>query len=104
MSWGGTLTNFDDGVSWTGANDSDTTPTFSVLGGRYLLETYSASTPSAQLYVKDPSGNFVSMGSAVTTTATVFDLPAGAYQIVMGASVGSAGGSGSLIRVPYRAA
>jgi hypothetical protein len=42
--------------------------------------------------VKYPSNNFVSMGLAVTTTATVFDLPPGTFQIVTGGSVGAGGG------------
>jgi hypothetical protein len=99
MSWAGSLNDFKDGVTFTGAANNDTTPAFTLLGGGYLLETHSTGTASAILQIKDPDGNFVSFSA---TTPAVLDLPPGTYQIVMGASAGTAGGS--LIRVPYRAA
>ncbi len=100
MSWSGTLTTFPDGVSWTGAANSDTTPDFTVLGGKYALGNYSSGTASATLNVKIGT-NYIACGSAVTTYNT-FDLPPGTYQIVFGASAGT--DAGFLIRVPYRAA
>lgn len=90
-----------DGVSFTGAGNSDTTPAFYLLGGRYLLETHSSGTASAQLQIKDPDGSFVAIATAVSTTPAAYDLPPATYQIVMGGSAGTAGGS--LIRTPSRA-
>jgi hypothetical protein len=101
MSWAGTLADSRDGVTFTGAGNNDTTPTFGLLGGRYALIVHSSGTASAQLNVQAPDGSFVAAGAAVATTA-VFDLPPGLYQIVMGASAGTQ--SGALIRVPFRAA
>ena len=98
MSWAGTLTDFKDGVSWTGAANSDTTPDFTLIGGRYGLSGYSSGTFSVTLNIKSPSGHYISCGAAVTTSA-VFDLPTGTYQIVMGSSAGTA--DGTLIRIPY---
>lgn len=102
MSWAGTLVDSHDGVTFTGAANSDTTPAFILLGGKYFLDTASTGTASAQLQMLMPDGStFQSVGSAVTTTST-FDLPPGKYQMVMGASAGTA--QGALVRVPYRAA
>ena len=104
MAWNGTLIDFrGDGVSFTGAADSDTTPTFYLLGGRYMLETHSTGTAGAQLQIKSADGSFINIGSAAAANAPVtLDLPPGTYQIVMGGAAGTAGGS--LVRVPYRAA
>lgn len=99
MSWAGTLTDNHDGVSFTGAGNSDTTPDFQLLGGKYALVTKSTATASATLNVKVQSGGYVACGAAVTTYGT-FDLPPGTYQMVMGASAGTA--EGALTRVPYR--
>jgi len=101
MSWAGNLTDFKDGVSFSGAANSDNTPSFTLLGGRYDLTTHSSGTASATLQQLQPDGSYVAAGSAVTSTA-VFDLPPGTYNMVMGASAGVA--SGALVRVPYRAA
>ena len=103
MSWAGTLIDFKDGVSFTGAGNSDTTPSFTLLGGKYLLSTASSGTPGATLETLLPDGStFQAIGNPVTTTAVAFDLPPGTYEIVMGAAAGTA--SGSLTRVPVRAA
>lgn len=101
MSFAGTLVDYKDGVNFTAIANSDTTPDFTLLGGRYALTGYSSGTFSAQLNVKTPSGHYVAAGSAVTTSG-LFDLPRGTYQIVFGASAGTA--DGTLIRVPFRAA
>jgi hypothetical protein len=101
MSWAGTLVDCRDGVSWTAAGNSDTTPDFYVLGGRYAACIYSSTTASATLNIKTPSGHYVAAGAAFTSTA-VFDLCPGTYQIVFGASAGTA--DGALERVPFRAA
>jgi hypothetical protein len=101
MAFSGTLVNTADGVTFTAVANSDTTPDFTLLGGKYSLSGYSSGTFSAQLNIKTPSGNYIAAGSAVTTIGT-FDLPAGTYQIVFGASADTA--DGGLFRVPYRAA
>ncbi len=101
MSWAGTLVDFKDGVSFTGAANSDTSPDFTVLGGRYALGIYSLGTASVVLNFKTPSGHSVAALSEITTVG-VFDLPPVTYQLVFGASAGTA--DGSVIRVPYRAA
>jgi hypothetical protein len=101
VSWAGTLVDFKDGVSFTGAANSDTTPNFYVLGGRYALSTHSTGTASATLQQIQPDGGAVAVSSAVTTAAIV-DLPPGTYNIAMGATAGTA--AGALVRVPYRAA
>lgn len=101
MAWSGTLVDSKDGVSFTGAVNSDTTPTFNVLGGRYALSIYSSGTASVVLNVKTPSGQFVACGAAVTISA-LFDLAPGAYQMVLGGSASTA--DGSLTRVPFRGA
>ena len=98
MSWSGTLVDSKDGVNFTGAANSDTTPSFTLLGGRYALITSSTGTASATVYAKAPDGTFIAVSTAVTTAA-VLDLPGGTYEIVMGASAGTA--AGSLQRVPY---
>jgi hypothetical protein len=105
MSWAGTLTDFNgDGVRFTGAGNSDTSPSFSLLGGKYLLSTQSSGTASAQLQFLLPDGStYQNVGSAATAGVTqALDLPAGRYQLVMGGAAGTA--QGSLVRVPYRAA
>lgn len=101
MSWAGTLSDFRDGVSWTGANNSDTTPSFTLLGGKYALTTNSTGTASVTLQSKQPDGTFVSVTPAIGSTGTIVDLSPGTYQIVMGASAATA--SGALIRIPYKA-
>ena len=103
MSWSGTLNATDDGVSWTGAANSDTTPDFALLGGKYELSGYSTTSGgfSVTLNAMTPSGNYVAVGAAVTTCGT-FDLPAGTYQLVFGSSAGTA--DGGLWRVPLRRA
>lgn len=102
MSWAGTLLNFSgDGVSWTGAGNGDTTPTFGLMGGKYSLTTSSSGTASATLQMKQPDGTFVSVTPAVGTQGTVVDLSPGTYQIVMGAAAATA--AGALIRIPVRA-
>jgi hypothetical protein len=102
MAWNGTLVNSGDSVSFTGVANSDTTPTFVLLGGKYALFGYSSGTFSAQLNALSIDGtHFIAAGSAVTTYGT-FDLPPGSYQIVFGGSAGTA--NGSLTRIPYRAA
>ena len=100
MSWAGTLTDFKDGVSWTGAGNSDTTPSFTLLGGKYALTTLSnGGTASATLQQKMPSGSYLVISSAVPD-AVLLDLPAATYNIVMGAAAGTA--EGALTRVPTR--
>lgn len=99
MAWNGTLLEWGDGASFTGAANSDVTPDFELLGGKYALVTKSTGTPSATLNIKVQSGGYVACGAAVTTYGT-FDLPAGTYQMVMGATAGTA--EGALLRVPYR--
>ncbi len=102
MAWAGALADSGDGVNWTGAANSNTTPTFTLLGGKYALTGYSSGTFSAQLNILAVDGtHFIAAGSAVTTYGT-FDLPPGSYQIVFGASAGTA--NGSLTRIPYRPA
>lgn len=104
MAWNGTLNDFQDGVSFTGAANSDTSPDFHLLGGRYSLAIYSSGTASVTLNVKiiDGSGtaHYVACGTA-TTTADLYDLAPGTYQLVFGASAGTA--AGALGRVPFRA-
>ena len=102
MAWAGTLVDFKNGVSWTGAANNDLTPNFQLLGGKYALGTYSSGTASAtlQVVISDGSSNHsIACGSATTTYAT-FDLPAGTFNIVMGATAGTA--AGFLVPVPYR--
>lgn len=102
MAWSGTLNNSGDGVNFTGALNSEITPTFYLLGGKYALSGYSSGTFSVQLNILALDGtHFIAAGSAVTTFGT-FDLPPGSYQMVFGGSATTA--NGSLIRVPYRAA
>lgn len=101
MAWSGTLVDSRDGVSFTGAVNSDTTPTFTLIGGRYALSLYSSGTASIILNVKTPSGQFVACGAAVTISA-LFDLAPGSYQMVLGAAASTS--DGSLTRVPFRAA
>lgn len=103
MAWSGALVDFKDGVTYTGAANSDTSPTFTLLGGRYAMAVYSSGTASAQLNILMPDGtHFVACSAAATTTTAVFDLPPGSYQIVVGASGGTQ--QGSLVRIPFRAA
>ncbi len=92
MSWSGTLVDFKDGVSYTGAANSDTTPTFA----------YSSGTVSMTLNISADNTHFVGVDSAVTTNFKTYDLPPGSYQMVMGGSAGTQ--AGALIRIPYRAA
>ena len=101
MSWGGTLTDFKDGVVYTGAANSDTTPTFMLLGGKYAMYAYSSGTVSMQLTISADGSHFVAIAAAVTTNYVVYDLPPGAYQMVMGGSAGTQ--AGALIRIPYSA-
>ena len=101
MSWAGTLVDSRDGISFTAAANSDTSPDFVLLGGRYGLSIYSSGTASVVLNVKTISGQYVAAGAATTTT-DIFDLTPGTYQLVFGASAGAA--NGALMRVPYRAA
>ena len=101
MAWAGTLTDFKNGVTWTGAANSDTTPAFTLTGGKYGVVTSSTGTASATLQIKDADGNFVAVGAAVTTYGT-FDVPAGTYQVVMGATAGTA--AGGVLPIPYRQA
>jgi hypothetical protein len=102
MSWSGTLVDFKDGVSYTGAVNSDTTPTFTLLGGKYALIGYSSGTVSSTVNISADNTHFVGVAAAVTTNYTTYDLPPGSYQIVMGGS--SSTQAGALIRIPYRAA
>lgn len=105
MAWNGTLTDFRDGVTFTGAANNDTSPDFEVLGGRYALVIYSSGTASVTLNAKVIDGggtaHYVSAGNPVSNTG-VFDLPPGTYQLVFGSAAGTA--AGSLVRVPLRAA
>ncbi len=102
MSWSGTLVDFKDGVSYTGAANSDTTPTFTLLGGKYAMFAYSSGTVSMTLNISADNTHFVGVDSAVTTNFKTYDLPPGSYQMVMGGSAGTQ--AGALIRIPYRAA
>lgn len=101
MSWGGALVDFKDGVSFTGAGNSDTTPSFTLLGGKYGLAIYSSTTASVVLNISADNTHFVACGSAVTAYG-VFDLPAGTYQMVLGGSAGTA--AGALLPIPYKPA
>lgn len=94
------VTNWGDGVSWTGGVDSDSF-TFTLLGGKYGLVVYSSGTASATLSLLAPDGShYIACAAAVTTYAT-FDLPPGTYQIAEGASATTQ--NGALVRIPYRA-
>jgi hypothetical protein len=99
MSWSGALVDFKDGVSWTGAANSDTTPNFYLLGGKYALTTVSNGTASATIQQKQPDGTFIAVSSAIAN-GVLLDLPPATYNIAMGASAGTA--AGALVRVPYR--
>lgn len=104
MSWSGTLNDFKDGVSYTGALNSDTTPNFSILGGKYGFGAHSSGTTVATLNILTPDGTFVIAATALSagTPYETVDLPPGTFQIVMGAAATTQ--SGFLVRIPYRAA
>lgn len=102
MAWAGTLVDFKDGVTYTGGANSDTTPSFSLLGGKYALFAHSSGTVSSLLNILAPDASYAPVDSAVTTNFKTYDLPPGTYQIVLGATAGTQ--SGGLVRVPYRAA
>jgi hypothetical protein len=95
-----------DSVTYTGAGNSATVGPFRLLGGLYALFHYSTGTASSQLNMLCPDGStYIPVAPAFTSTTTPvedFSLPAGTYEIVVGASGGTQ--QGGLVRVPYREA
>lgn len=68
------------------------------LGGQYMLLIKAGTWGSAQINVKDPSGNFIPYGSAITANAcSLLQLPTGIVQLV---TTGGSGYTANLIGVP----
>lgn len=94
------FTSEADGGKWTGEGNSAMIGPFVLLGGKYALASTSSGTNSVTLEVLGPDGStYIACGAAQTANYAVYDLPAGTYQIVGGASYGT--GQGSITRVPY---
>lgn len=89
-----------DGLHWSGAANNQVIGSFTLLGGKYALSSYSSGTNSVQLNVLGPDGStYIAAGAAQTAGYLTYDLPPGTYEIVGGAAYGT--GQGSLSKVPY---
>jgi hypothetical protein len=69
-------------------------------GGSYLLLVSCTGTPSAQLQTQDPSGNWINVGTAITTSgggSEVVQLPPGTVRVVISTSTAN---YASMARIP----
>jgi hypothetical protein len=96
------VTDYKDGVLYTGLVTAGTVGPFYLLGGKYLWVSQAAST-SQQLQVLGPDGSTYLAVNAQTTSAVsqALDLPPGTYEIVC---VATGALMGFLQKVPYNPA
>ncbi len=91
-----------DGVSYTGARTANS-PTFLILGGKYMYYASAPSTSSALNILLPDESTYVAVGSSTTGTTSavgpvVVDLVPGTYQLVF---VATGDVQGFLQKIPY---
>lgn len=95
--------DWKDGITWTGAANSQVIGPFTLNGGKYFLSSSSSGTNSLTIELLGPDGTtYIPCGAAQTNSYGMYDLPPGTYEIIGGSSYGT--GIGSLIKVPYNPA
>ena len=96
------VTDWKDGVLYTGAVSASTVGPFTLLVGKYLWISQAAST-SQQLSVLGPDGStFLAVNAQTTSAVSVaLDLPPGTYEITF---VATGALMGFLQKVPYNPA
>lgn len=98
------VSNWQDGVSYTGALTANSPITFRILGGKYFYYASAPSTSSALNILLPDEATYVAVSSSTTGTTSavgpvMIDLPAGSYEIVL---VATGAVQGFLVKIPYQ--
>ena len=95
-----TITDSKDGIIATGYIAGAEIGPFTLLGGKYAIQTLDTGTVAVALYTLGPDGaTWVVVDSFTTDMYDVFDLPPGTYAFIVGA--GATLCAVSVAKIPY---